>query len=93
MARLPTQQSSIIVNRLLTKENKLPFPFAAHKRKFAVSVFRLQQTNERCRFLFAVLSTGIDTFGTVDVHVHINLKIDMDMYMTYTCSCLYMYIS
>jgi hypothetical protein len=29
----------------------LPFPFAANKRKFAVSAFRLQQTKENCRFL------------------------------------------
>ncbi len=36
------QQSSIIVYRLATKENKLPFLFAASKRKFVVSVFHLQ---------------------------------------------------
>ncbi len=32
---------------------RFPFPFAANKRNFAVSVFRLQQTNENCRFPFA----------------------------------------
>jgi hypothetical protein len=35
---------------LPTKENKPPFLFAANKWKFAVSVFRLQQTNGICRF-------------------------------------------
>jgi hypothetical protein len=41
------QLSSITVYHLPTKENKLPFsvPFAANKRKVAVAVFRLQQTN------------------------------------------------
>jgi hypothetical protein len=41
------QQSPIIVYHLPTKENKLrsPFSFPAKKRKFAVSVFHLQQTN------------------------------------------------
>jgi hypothetical protein len=34
-ARLLKQQSSTTVNHLLTKENKLPFPFGANKRKFA----------------------------------------------------------
>jgi hypothetical protein len=36
---------------LLIMENfRFPFSFAANKRKFAVSVFRLQQTNGNCRF-------------------------------------------
>jgi hypothetical protein len=43
------QQSSITIYRLLTKENKRPFSFAANKRKFAASMFRLQKTNG-CRF-------------------------------------------
>jgi hypothetical protein len=46
--RLLKQQSLIAVYHLPTMENKLrfPFPFAANKRKFAVSVFRLQQTKK-----------------------------------------------
>jgi hypothetical protein len=30
-----------------------PFPFAANKRKFVISILCLQQTNGSCRFLFA----------------------------------------
>ncbi len=47
-AHLLKQQSSITIYRLLTKENKLPF--SANKRKFAVFVFHLQQTNWSCFF-------------------------------------------
>jgi hypothetical protein len=36
--------SAITVCRLPTKENKLLFPLATNKEKFAVPVFRLQQT-------------------------------------------------
>jgi hypothetical protein len=52
-----THQSSIIVYRLPTKENKFPFPFplAENKRKFAIFVFHLQQTN-RSHCLFSVSS-------------------------------------
>jgi hypothetical protein len=42
-ARLLKQQTSITVYRSLTMENKLPL--AENKRKFAISFFRLQQTN------------------------------------------------
>jgi hypothetical protein len=47
-----TQQSSIIVYRLPTKENKFPFPFplAENKRKFTIFVFHLQQTNRSLCF-------------------------------------------
>jgi hypothetical protein len=40
--------------RLPTKETKsrFPFPLAASKGKFAVSVFRLQKTCGSCRFGF-----------------------------------------
>jgi hypothetical protein len=48
-ARLLKQQSSITIYRLLTKENKRPFSFAANQRMFAASMFRLQKTNG-CRF-------------------------------------------
>jgi hypothetical protein len=37
---------------------RLPFPFAASKRKFAVSVFRLQKTNGSCRFPLVPSSTS-----------------------------------
>ncbi len=43
-ACLLKQQSSITIDRLPIKENKLPFPFTEDKRKFAASVFTLQQT-------------------------------------------------
>jgi hypothetical protein len=43
--------------RVLTKENKHPFPFEANQRKFAVSVFSLQETNGSCRFF--ILSVSI----------------------------------
>jgi hypothetical protein len=51
-ANLLTQQTSIAFYRLPIKENKLPFPLpiAANKRKFAVSIFHLQQTNGSRRF-------------------------------------------
>jgi hypothetical protein len=42
--------------RLRTRVNKLSSSvlFAAKEQKFAVFVFRLQQTNRSCRFLFVV---------------------------------------
>jgi hypothetical protein len=39
-----------IVCRPWKKNLYFPFPLAANKQKFAVSVFRLQQTNGSCRF-------------------------------------------
>jgi hypothetical protein len=65
MARLLRQQSSITVDRLPTKENKLPFPFAANKQKFDVSLFHLQQTNGSCRFFSSVfcLQKGVKGSG------------------------------
>jgi hypothetical protein len=48
------QQSSITVYHLPTKENfRFPFPLAANKRKFAISVLYLQKTNGSCHFQFA----------------------------------------
>jgi hypothetical protein len=35
---------------------RYPFPFAANKRRFFFSVFRLQQTNGSYRFLLALFS-------------------------------------
>ncbi len=51
-ARLLKQQMLITVYCLLTKKTnfRFPFPFEANKRKFALSVYRLQQTNRSCRF-------------------------------------------
>jgi hypothetical protein len=42
----------------LTKDNKVrfPFPFAANKRKFFVSVFRWQKTNGNCHFSLVLFS-------------------------------------
>jgi hypothetical protein len=56
------QQSLITVYRLSTKENKLLFSalFAAKKRKFVISIFRLQQTNRNCSFLAVMFSTYIN---------------------------------
>jgi hypothetical protein len=34
------------------KQTFSPFLFLANKRKFAVSIFRLQKANESCRFPF-----------------------------------------
>jgi hypothetical protein len=51
-ASLLKQQTPITIYCLPTKENKLLFPFAAKKQKFAVSVFLLQQTNRSLRFRF-----------------------------------------
>jgi hypothetical protein len=42
-SRLRKQQLLITVYRLLTKENNFRFPVSANIRKFAVSIFRLQQ--------------------------------------------------
>jgi hypothetical protein len=53
-APLLKQQSSITIYCLSTKENK--HLFAAKKWKFAVYVFRLQQTNGSCRFLLVPFS-------------------------------------
>jgi hypothetical protein len=49
---------AITVYLLPTKEKnvRFPFPFAANKRKFAVSVFRLQKTNGSCGFPLAPFS-------------------------------------
>jgi hypothetical protein len=46
------QQLSITVYRLLPRKInfRFTFPFAANKRKFSVSVFRLQETNGSCLF-------------------------------------------
>jgi hypothetical protein len=48
MARLLKQQTSVTVDRLLTMENKLPFPYSIcrSKRKFAISVFRFSKQTE-----------------------------------------------
>jgi hypothetical protein len=53
-AHLLKKQSPITVDRLITREKKLPFPFplAANKWKFAVSILFLQQTSG---IFFAVL--------------------------------------
>jgi hypothetical protein len=44
-SRLLKQQLLITVYRLKNKENnfRFPFPFSANIRKFAISIFRLQQ--------------------------------------------------
>jgi hypothetical protein len=55
MGTFAEQQSLITVYRLQTKANKL-LPIAANKTKFAVSVFRLQQTNGTCRLLLVQFS-------------------------------------
>jgi hypothetical protein len=47
--RLPLmlkQQSSIIIYRLPTKENELSLSVFRNKLKFALSIFRLQQTKK-----------------------------------------------
>ncbi len=51
-ARLLKQQLSITIYCLPTKKTNfhIPFPFAANKQKFAVSIFRLQKTIGSCRF-------------------------------------------
>jgi hypothetical protein len=53
------QQSSIIVYRLATKENKLLFLFAASKRKFVVSVFHLQQKKRTLLYSLVLFSVCI----------------------------------
>ncbi len=62
-ARLLKQQSSITVSRSTTKEKnfRFPFPFAANKCKFAVSIFCLQQTNGSCCFLLVLFFACIYT--------------------------------
>jgi hypothetical protein len=51
--------------RLRTKENKHRFPFAGNKRKFAVSVFCLQQTNRSCRFPL------VPFYIYIYIHIHV----------------------
>jgi hypothetical protein len=63
----PKQQSLITVYLWPTKENELLFLFAANKRKFAVSVFRLRQTNGSCCFPFVLfLCTEFRKHGDMD---------------------------
>jgi hypothetical protein len=57
------------VFRLPTKETNVhsPFRFAANKRKFAVSVFRLDKTSGSCRFPLVPFSVcGIRICGNMD---------------------------
>ncbi len=56
-------QFTICRPRKIEKTNvHFPFPFAANKRKFAVSIFCLKQTNESCRFLLGVHGSGFLEF-------------------------------
>ncbi len=55
-AKMRTSAETAIVDYRLSfadrrkQTSDLPFPFAANKRKFAVSAFRFQKTQENCRF-------------------------------------------
>jgi hypothetical protein len=56
--------------RLRTRVNKLSSSvlFAANEQKFAVFVFRLQQTNRSCRFPF-VVCPFVDDEKTEAIHL------------------------
>jgi hypothetical protein len=56
----------------ISEENKVPFSISicSKQKKFAISVFRWQQTNGSCRFPFAVGG---------DMKINMNMKIGMDM--------------
>jgi hypothetical protein len=55
---------------LPTKENKLPFPFAANKGKFAISVSRFQQTNGSCRFPLVSFSVYIYIWNKTAANIY-----------------------
>jgi hypothetical protein len=50
LAKIGTFAKTAIINYHARKNFRFMFPFAANIRKFAVSVFCLQQTNGSCRF-------------------------------------------
>jgi hypothetical protein len=58
--------------RVLTKENKHPFPFAENQRKLAVFVFSYQETNGSCRF--SILSVSIRRTPEMWRHGHGKFK-------------------
>jgi hypothetical protein len=51
-----------------------PYPFAANKEKFAISVLRLQKTNRSCRLPFSVC--GIPERGDMDMKTWRHLDIE-----------------
>jgi hypothetical protein len=68
-----------IVCRRRKTNFSFPFPFAAIKRKFAVSVFHLQQTNGNCCFH----SVSVFVWGEV---------VGVCVYLQYTFIYIYIYI-
>ncbi len=78
-AHLLKQQLPITVYCLPTKENKLPFLFAANKRKLTFSVFSLQQTRN-CHFPFLPFS-----IYSIYIHMYINTYIYYNIYIYIYC--------
>ncbi len=86
-----TRQTSIPVYLLSIKDPNFhfPFPFAANKWKFVISVFRLQQTNVSCCFPlvpFAIYMYGKRNFKKIFyiyicIHRHVHI-----------CTYTYIYI-
>jgi hypothetical protein len=73
------QQTAIITYRLPTKKNKLPFSLAENKRKFAVSVFHLRQTNESCCFPLVSFSVDIYIYLCNYMYVYISMCISIQI--------------
>ncbi len=53
------RQLPVFVCQLRKINFRFPFPFAANRRKFAISILRLQQTNGNCRFLLVPFFTFV----------------------------------
>ncbi len=70
----------IIVCRPWKTNVRFLFPFAAIKRKFAVSVFSFQQTNRNCRFLLVPLFVCVGVLGCVCVCVYLCLYLYFYLY-------------
>ncbi len=78
LASLLKQRSSITVYCKPTKENifHFQFPFAANKRKFAVSVCPLQQTNGSCCFPLVLFS-----LVPFSVYIYLYRKTELYIYI------------
>jgi hypothetical protein len=67
---------SITVYLLPTKKNKLlfPFPFAANKQKFSVSVFCLQKINGSCPIPLVQFPSYGNMEKLTGRHRHVDMK-------------------
>jgi hypothetical protein len=78
------QQMSITVYLCRPSTINFCFPFAENQRKFAVSVFCLQQINGSCRFQSVLFSIYIYWNGSISIDIYISLYMYVDL-----CKCIY----